>query len=61
MNKRLDRTERTAEARQLAQDKESREERDRLIVALERSTVALDHIQVTLIGCQTKSKTEPPK
>lgn len=59
MSARLDRTEAKAEAKELARDKESKDERDRLIVALERSTVAMDGVKSVIAGCQSKKTKQP--
>jgi hypothetical protein len=62
MNKRLDRTEAKAEAKETARDARDREERDRLIVALEQSTVAhhqvvgvLESVQEVIGSCQARN------
>jgi hypothetical protein len=64
MNKRLDRTESKAEAKETARDAQLREERDRLIVALEQSTVAhhdvkevMEGVKAVIGNCQARAKT----
>ena len=63
MSARLDRTEAKAEAKELEakkkeaeRDKESKEERDKLIIALERSTVAMDGVKSVIATCHGKRK-----
>jgi hypothetical protein len=57
MSARLDRTEAKSEAKELARDKESKDERDRLIIALERSTVAMDGVKSVIETCHGKRLT----
>lgn len=62
MSARLDKAEQKADQKEQARDKEQREERDRLIVALERSTVAMDSVKSVIAGCHVKiSKQSEPE